>query len=427
MSRPLGFAWKWMAAFFVYALLLLLSFNRHSKSGIYTYHSEIWADKAGYHVYLPATFLYNFEADKFPADVDKKTGSGYSLFLHNNKVSTKYTYVVAFLQSPFFLGAHVLAKPLGYTADGYSLIYHRATDVAAVTYFFFGLVLLYSFLRRRFNRGPVLLSLTFVSLGTNLLYYSAWETGMSHVYSFFLCSWLIYFSDKFKGGGFQALLIGALVGLLVVMRFTNLVLVAGLFLLFYRNRILWFSWKGVKNMTAILGAALLMFVPQLLYYNYLSGSYFHYPYGEEGFNNWMKPHVAEVLLAPNNGLILYSPMFIMLAVSLFYNKKVSSSYRWICGLIIATVVYFSASWWTWPFGCSLGMRNMIEYFPLMLIPFAGFLSIDFDKFYSRLIYFGMIVMVVLALKLSFTFDGCFYGKHHWDWNAYFHLITSETK
>ncbi|MDZ4757174.1 MAG: hypothetical protein SGJ10_03415 [Bacteroidota bacterium] len=56
----------------LYALLALLSLNRHSKAVLYSFTSEIWADRAGYFVYMPATFIYNWDADKLPNGITKK-------------------------------------------------------------------------------------------------------------------------------------------------------------------------------------------------------------------------------------------------------------------------------------------------------------------------------------------------------------------
>jgi hypothetical protein len=86
---------------FILGFFIFLSLNRHSKSGIQNYHSEIWADKAGYYIYLPAFFIYNFQVDGLPAEIDKKTGNGF--IVRDGKIITKYTYGVALLQAPFFI------------------------------------------------------------------------------------------------------------------------------------------------------------------------------------------------------------------------------------------------------------------------------------------------------------------------------------
>ena len=104
-------------------VLIFLTFNRHSKSGYYNYHSELWADKAGYYVYLPASLKYNFKANDFPDSIDMKVGYGFKLDLEENKVLTKYTYGVAFLQSFFYLLADSLSTSVNQKADGFSPIF----------------------------------------------------------------------------------------------------------------------------------------------------------------------------------------------------------------------------------------------------------------------------------------------------------------
>src|SRR5680860_135802 len=83
-------------------ILLFLTFNRHSKSKDLDYHSEIWADKAGYYVYLPAAIKYKFNPVNFPDSIDVKTGNGFMLDYEHKKIRTKYTCGVALMQLPFF-------------------------------------------------------------------------------------------------------------------------------------------------------------------------------------------------------------------------------------------------------------------------------------------------------------------------------------
>ena len=167
-------------------IMIFLTLNRHSKSGYYNYHSEIWADKAGYYVYLPATFKYAFNPDEFPDSMDVRTGYGFSLDLKDHKIRTKYTCGVALMQIPFYFLADVLTTPLHQKADGFSPVYHRAVNVAAVFYLLAGILFLYLFLRNYFKISVTVLVLASLVLGTNLYYYAIDETGMSHVYSFAL-------------------------------------------------------------------------------------------------------------------------------------------------------------------------------------------------------------------------------------------------
>ena len=178
--------------FLFYGFSVFLTLNRHSKSGIQNYHSEIWADKAGYYIYLPAYFIYDFDGEKLPPKIGEKTGDGF--FVEEGKIKTKYTSGVALLQAPFFLVTHFVSTKLGYESNGFSSIYHKMINVSAVTYSFFALILLYLFLIRYVSKKLAFISVACIYLGTNLFYYSIFETGMSHIYSFFLFTCFLYLS-----------------------------------------------------------------------------------------------------------------------------------------------------------------------------------------------------------------------------------------
>ena len=92
------------------------------------------SDKAGYYVYLPALFLYEFNSSKFPTKVDSLTGDGFHLNLKNNKVQSKYPVGVAVLVSPFFILAHAYSVLTDKVADGFSIPYQNAIDIAGVFY-----------------------------------------------------------------------------------------------------------------------------------------------------------------------------------------------------------------------------------------------------------------------------------------------------
>ena len=65
----------WILIAFVLALLIS---NRHSKSGTFNWMTPLWADQAGYYVYLPGLFIYDFDAKSFPKKIEEKTIQGYN-------------------------------------------------------------------------------------------------------------------------------------------------------------------------------------------------------------------------------------------------------------------------------------------------------------------------------------------------------------
>ena len=408
------------------ALLVFLAFNRHSKTGIYYYRSQIYADKAGYYVYLPAAFIYKFDANLFPDSVDIKTGNGFQLDTVNNKVRTKYLYGVSVMELPFFMIAHLLASPLGFEANGFSLIYHWAIDLAALFYLLLSFLLLYKILRQQFSNKTTLLTLFFLFAGTNLFYYSIQETGMSHVYSFFLFSLWIYqlsFWRKLNRSpalfGFTSGLVAALI---VVVRPLNL-----LFLLLsiffnhdFSQRIkAQLQWRFILPflLTIVLVAS-----PQLAYWNYLSGSFFTNPYPGESFTNWANPRIVEFLFSPNNGLLLYNPIVLILFAGLVFMMLHKKENARLISITILLLIFISASWWSWHFGCGFAARNFVEYYVLLSFPLAYLIRFPKAKKVKILFYLLLLLFSAYNLKMIYSYGGCWFGEDNWDWAQYAHWI-----
>lgn len=332
-------------------IALFLSFNKHSQSGYFNYHSEIWADKAGYYVYLPAALKYQFNPEKFPESMDIMTGKGFKLDAENGKVLTKYTCGVALMQVPFFWLADVFAEPLGFEADGFSPIYHWSVNVASVFYLVLGLILLRSFLRKRFGELASILVPLALFLGTNLYYYSIDETGMSHVYSFSLfCAflYLLQTTDYLTRSSIKTgLLLGVLAGLIILIRPTNLLFLTTYFFLDLSDKSALFSRvKRLLHFKILVPALLLAFViilPQLLYWNYASGSMVNYSYGNEGFN-WTNPKLLNTWFSPNNGLFLYSPFYLLSLAALFWMVKSKKANGAFILILFMTLSYVLSSW-----------------------------------------------------------------------------------
>jgi len=428
---------RYLIIFCFTGIAIFLSLNKHSKSGFFNYHSELWADRAGYYVYLPAFLKYGFNPAAFPDSIDYKTGRGFQLQLSEQKVHTKYTYGLALLQLPFYVAADALARPLGYKADGFSPIYHRSIDFAAIFYLIIGLLFLEAFLKKRFRSNVVYPVLILLFLGTNLYYYGISDTGMPHVYLFMLFSGYLlllqktrFLSDSGRGTFF---LFGILAALILIIRPLSLIFLLSFFFLdltsisdlkerfiiiLKPNAFLW-----------IMAGAVLVFLPQFVYWNYNFGTPFFYSYENEGFS-WWQPHIFHVWFAPNNGLFLYNPVYFIILCILAYMTIKRRANGLFLFLMFLMLTYVLSCWWDWSFGCGFGGRNFVEYLSVFSLPIAlliqRIVSIK-TKILKVLALFFAILLVVLNLKMIYSFDACFFGSGDWDWSAYFQLITSSVK
>jgi len=138
----------------------------------------------------------------------------------------KYSCGLAVLYSPFFLIAHVLAEPLGFPADGYSLPYHVAIYWGCSLYVFLALLLLRAVIIKYYSDIITALTLLALGLGTNLLMYATFKSTESHGPLFFLVSSVIYLSDRFykTPSYWSALGIGVCVGLAALSRPTEILI-----------------------------------------------------------------------------------------------------------------------------------------------------------------------------------------------------------
>lgn len=416
-------------------ILIFLSFNQHhhSRKGYFNYQSEIWADRAGYHVYLPATFIYGFDANEFPDSMDVRTGLGFHLDPETGVVSTKYTYGVALLQAPFFLGAHIYSKITGKVASGYGPAYHGAVNIAGVFYVIMGLLLLYKFLLFRYNPTISFITVAVIFLGTNIFHYAVYDTGMSHIYSFFLFSAFLYVIRKTKflqrDRISDVVVFGLISSLILLIRPTGLMFLAIFFFLdwinfkeFYKRLFAVLKWQ---HLIILLVCLLVVWLPQILYYKYTTGHFFSYTYGDEKFH-FLLPNLHFTWFSPNNGLFLYNPLYAVILVGfiLMIRKKVMNG--WVAGVLFFLISYVFACWWDWSFGCSFGARSFVEYASLFSLPIAFILS-KFRNFHAItkvMVSVILIACIYINLKLFFAFDMCYFGEGFWDWEWYKVLLLS---
>lgn len=419
----------------VFGLLLFLSFNRHSKSGLFNYHSEVWADKAGYFVYLPATFQYGFKAASFPDSIDHYTGDGFNLNQISNRVETKYTYGVALLQSPFYLISNLFAS-VDESPVGFSKSYQKSINVAGVFYGVLGLVFLGLFLRFYVSTVTIYWTLTILFFGSHLFYYTIDETGMAHVYLFCLLAVLIYYWKKSSylalSSFWSKLGIGFIVGLILIIRPTSILFLVIVFLWDIKS-ITAFKQRvqqifQLSYLIPIVVGTLIAILPQLIYWKFTFGQYIYFSYREEGFR-WLSPQPLSTWFSPNNGLFLYVPLFLLILISLRHMVVNKYANGWLIIFTFLLISYVFSAWWDWSFGCSFGARSFVEYLVLLSVPLAFFIQ----SYSSRSILFKVVIVlstlliVSYNLKMTYSYDGCFYGDHDWDWDYFWRVLIGPTK
>ncbi|MBK7240453.1 MAG: hypothetical protein IPI00_09770 [Flavobacteriales bacterium] len=105
-------------------------------------------DVHSYYAYLPALFIY----DDIRLEHEYRFDDDYFLFWPNYTASgkpiIKMTMGVAVFYSPFFFVGHLLAKVMGYPADGWSPPYKILLLIGGLCYFLIGLLAVRRILER---------------------------------------------------------------------------------------------------------------------------------------------------------------------------------------------------------------------------------------------------------------------------------------
>ncbi len=371
----------------------------------------VGSDMEGYYQYLFHFFIKDWELfDRMPWAIAYGEGKTLSVF----------TCGIAILWSPFFLMAHLISLFLGLPADGKTSLYYGFIQVASIVYTYIGLVYIYKLLREFFEHKISLLGTSLFFLATNVFFYSVLlGGGMSHVYSFSLIAVYLYYTHQFsKDSSLKNLIfLGVPFALAVLIRPTNII--SGLFIFLYgvsdlaslKER---FSF-WVRNYWAIIGLfviGVIVFIPQMAYWHYVTGKFLFYSYQDYGFPNWSSPKFGIVLFGKYNGWLTYTPLVGFALAGLFillWRKQMNSLAVF---LILFLCTYINASWWVPTFSAAVGQRAMIDFLPLLALP-LGFVLSEM-KSWNRSVKMGIGLLFVLFIFYNIQFGFRYEAGMWWD-------------
>jgi hypothetical protein len=373
-------------------------------------HRVISWDVTNYYSYLPATFIYgdpllNFTKDNPQAWYDKfvplTTPSGGKII--------KMSMGLSFCYAPFFAVAHIVAKNTSHEADGYSAPYKLALILSSVFFFALGLFTLRKILLLYFPDKIVAISLLIIALGTNLFYYTAIRSAMSHSYNFALICLFIWTSIQWhkNPSWIKSVFIGLLLGLISLIRPTN-ILISLIFLLYqihtfrdFRKRIVFFLQK-FHWVLIMLFCFLLVWIPQLLYWKAVSGHYFYFSYQGESFffNN---PQIINTLFSYRNGWLVYTPLLSLSIIGLFFLRKKNQDFFFSINLYLILSIYTISSWWCWWY-VGYGNRAFIDLYGVLAISLAALLFQLFQKKKWLKIVASVIITLFISLNLFQTYQ-----------------------
>lgn len=344
------------------------------------------SDGSGYYVYLPQWFIYsespNFSfllnvckshhTNKFIAGIGRNNDTGNS--------TSKYSIGTAVCISPFFLLNHGVQKMVYGKGDGYSKSYQFSIALAALFYSLLGLIgLVYLLKRFSLTNFSISLLICFVALGTSENFYASHNPAFSHVYSFCVITWLLYFTKLFGDTRKTILLIwiSFLLGIVFLLRPTNVLILLFLPFMFpsvksfIKEVKLLFSQSKLVVILSVLTLFTIVF--SQLYSNYLQfGKWSLNTYSTEHFDFLFHPKWFEVLFGYEKGYFMYSPLLFLLFPAYFIAFK-KNHYLFLGWLLVFLIfLYLTSSWWCWWYGGGLGMRPFVDITSFIILPIALF-------------------------------------------------------
>src|SRR6056297_3639310 len=380
---------------------IFLNFSHHKWQ---KENSVIEWDVKSYYAYLPATFIYKDLTLQFRRDnIDKFGDLIWPVETPTHKHAIVTTMGLSFLYSPFFGAAHIYSLNSEYEADGYSLPYKFALVFSALFYVIIGLIFLQKTLREFFKEDVVALVVTAIGIGTNLFYYYTYEAAMPHAYNFTLISMFLYLTIQFyKNPGIKKIFwLGLVSGLITLIRPTNIIVLV-LFFLWnitslkdFKDRVLWFL-KGYKLILIMVSAFILIWIPQFIYWYWVSGKIFYFSYGEIGGKFFfLNPQIKNILISYKKGWFVYTPIMLFSSSGIFTLPKVRKALFIPIFIFSIINIYILASWWCWWFGGSFGLRAFIDSYAIMAIPLGAIITRFSFKKYLKIISFGFISLLIL--------------------------------
>jgi hypothetical protein len=320
----------------------------------------------------------------------------------SGRPGNKYTIGFGLLALPFIALGHLATLLINATGlasfapDGYSLPYQFATALGQLSLALLGAYLTFLFLNTKFKTSTAFSSVMLVWFGTSLFYYSAIFPFMSHAAGFFCLAALCYLLNN-KVSTARAVVIGAVAGLGLVVRPTNIVLY--LFLLpLVRSNLLGQRWR--VPLFALISATLVIALQLISWYR-LYGIWTPYTYGDEKFN-WGEPQFLKVLFSTNHGLLFYSPVLLFSIIGLVAAIRNRADKLTTFGLVsFLLLFYINASWHAWWFGHAFGARSFVEAGPIFAYGMCLFVAMTQNV--NKLRYATLLLCVLWTTFLLYSF------------------------
>jgi len=361
-------------------------------------------DGVGYYAYLPSAVLdHDLDlANQYSALLPP----GHHLLTARTPTGLSFDYWPigpALLWLPFFLLAHGLAlafaaagAPIRLDGCGY---WHQAFVIAGnIAYGGAALWLAFDVARRAARKASALWAVVLIACAGNLAYYMTAEPSLAHASSAFAVGlfFAVWLRTRGRSGFLHAATLGALVGLVAIVRTQDVVLalvplateLSGFFESVRRGGTVRAVARTCRDGFTMAAAAAVVYSPQFVVSAILYGTWWKPPQFFVGWTGlevfaWSSPRFWSVLLAPESGLFVWHPVFaaaVAGAVPLWRRDRTLAA-ALVVGVVAQT--YVLGSWYDWAQGRSFGGRSFVSCLPLFAAGLAALVDATWHALAAR--------------------------------------------
>jgi hypothetical protein len=310
--------------------------------------------------------------------------------------------------APFYLTAHALVTRgvLKGPADGFSPAYTGAvaygSSLLAIAGFFIALQTLKRYLG--VTEGLSLIAVLAGWFGTPAFYYMTVAPAFAHAPSIFAVSLLVFLwlRAREKDGVFDWLLMGMAAGLAMLIREQGALFLIAPGLDLGLRLIKGDVKRSLERGVAVIGAAGVVFAPQLLAYQALNGTFGPTQLVQRKMD-FTSPHFLDVLIDPGHGLLLWTPILIVAFLGLLRAIFRVGAVGAFLLLALLSQVYINGSVLSWHQAGAFGSRRFVDSTVLFVIGFAfGLITVTprTQKIVVALaLWWNLSLMMQFGLKL----------------------------
>lgn len=366
-------------------------------------------DVANYYSYLPAFFANNGSFELSPADPSFNINYLPICPIDSLHIP-KTTYGMALLYSPFYALGYKIAYNQQDPLDGFSEAFATTLHWGMIFYAILGILLLRNLLIKYFSEKVTTITLIILFFGTSLFFYALAQSEMPHAALFFLFSAFLLSTYHWykKQSVWNSFLIGFLIGLIALIRPTDIMI--GFVFLFWptetessnKDKML-FLMKQYKSLMVMVLSALLVWLPQMLFWNARTGHLLYFSYGGEQFF-WTDPQLINVLFSYRKGLFVYTPLIIFSLIGFWFMPKSLARLRNVFIFLFVLNLYVVSCWWDWFFGGCFAARSFVQHFSYLSFPLAALVAYVFEyenkTWVKSAVQFVCIIFFSLGISLN---------------------------